>query len=101
MAASPSATANSPLRHLMTSNPRITFLPPTNITVRAVQRRMPANLRLFAHDRNVVQPSQTKPSLNRPTWRPPHAKLRRGGKSRRARQPSKTRSSILARDERP
>ena len=48
MPVSLTATANSLLRHVMTPNPRTLLLPSTNITVRAVQRRMPANLRLVA-----------------------------------------------------
>jgi hypothetical protein len=42
------ATADALLRHVMKPNPRTLLLPPINITVRAVQRGMPANLRLAA-----------------------------------------------------
>jgi hypothetical protein len=39
------ATADALLRHVMKPNPRTLLLLPTNITVRAAQRRMPTNLR--------------------------------------------------------
>ena len=58
MAASLPATADSLLRHVMTPNPR-TLLLPTNITVRAVQRGLPANLRLVARRHTGIRrPSQ-------------------------------------------
>src|ERR1700677_1293567 len=95
------ATADSPLRHVMTPNPRTLLLLPTIITGRAVQRGLPANLRLVARRRDFRPMSPNKIVLNRPNWPPPHTKLRRGGTSRRVRQPSKARSSLLARDERP
>jgi hypothetical protein len=44
----------------MTPNPRTLLLPPTNITVRAVQRRLPANLRLLAHRQECRSMSPNK-----------------------------------------